>query len=143
MSTNLSGDVIAWGAVDVPAQWDHRWMTELRHDFTTTHEIDPETRMRSGYSRWVSQLHGRRVGIAWHWVCRQTQIVALTDPMQIETNARFVLTDGQRLGDDLAIVQLNNIVHSLPWQGFVQSAARQRRVWAPPATVDLIKSHRL
>ncbi len=128
MSTSIWPNVIAWPAVDVPINTEQlQWVTELRHHRTVTFELDAEKRERTGATLWESRWQGQRVGIGWRWVARGHRVIALADPMDIVTNARLRLSDGQVLDDGFGFVQLNNILHGLPWQDMVIDQSRPRR----------------
>jgi hypothetical protein len=95
----------------------------------TTRSDAHDSGWRSGVSVWESEWEGEKLGIAWGWVVRGHRVVALEDPMQIATNARLVWADGEPLTPDMSIVQINSIVHELPWQAWVgneESGGRER-----------------
>lgn len=128
MPMSIWRDVIPWSEVCAPADIDSGWVGRLRHRMTTPSETQ-ESGWRSGMSVWESEWEGEKLGIAWGWVVRGHRVVALEDPMQIATNARLVWSDGQPLTPAMSIVQINSIVHELPWQAWVgnESSTSQRR----------------
>lgn len=125
MAMSTWRDVIPWSEVRVPASLDAAWIGQLRHRMTT--RAAAESGLRSGVSVWESDWEGEKLGIAWGWVVRGHRVIALEDPMQIATNAQLVLADGQPLTPAMSIVQINTIVHELPWQDWVASTEGESR----------------
>lgn len=61
-------------------------------------------------------------GVAWDWISLPPGVVAMVDPMALITNLQFLNADGEVLAPMESVLQLNEIVHALPWQHEVQRA---------------------
>jgi hypothetical protein len=73
----------------------------------------------AGQTLWGETAAGRAAGVAWDWVELGAGVVALADPFALVTNLRFVNVHGEVIPDREVVLQLNEIVHSLPWQNEV------------------------
>lgn len=83
-----------------------------------------------GSTVWVGSIDGVYAGLAWEWVELRSGVVMLADPNSIITNVQVVGADRQATDPLDAIVNLNVILHRLPWQdsvGDVLTSARQGR----------------
>ena len=65
---------------------------------------------------WAYELDGARAGLAWDWFELRPRVVALADPMNVLSNLEFVDAEGRPLSRGQRLVELNNIIASLPWQ---------------------------
>ncbi len=76
----------------------------------------------SGQTLWADPSNDRSAGVAWDWVEVQEGVVAMADPLGLVTNLQFVDARGHALSAYQVAVQLNELVHALPWQCEVQRA---------------------
>lgn len=76
----------------------------------------------SGQTLWGDPSALRSAGVAWDWVEVQEGVVAMADPLGLVTNLKFVDAHGEALSAYQVAVQLNELVHALPWQNEVQRA---------------------
>jgi hypothetical protein len=87
----------------------------------------------SGQTLWGESSHERPAGLAWDWVQIQQGVVALADPLGLITNLRFLDSEGAALSAQQTALQLNEIVHGLPWQTEVQRALTQSAAPSNPS----------
>lgn len=76
----------------------------------------------SGQTLWGESSPERSAGVAWDWIQLQQGVVAIADPLGLITNLKMLDTRGQALSEQEVAIQLNELVHSLPWQAEVQRA---------------------
>jgi len=97
---------------------------DLTHAHTTVNPVSPEngTAPRTGTTEWSAKVMGHRVWLSWDWVEVMPQVLVLADPMGIATNAQFHASDGEALGQDAIVLEMNLIVYFLPWQPEVLAA---------------------
>ena len=69
-----------------------------------------------GQTLWVGPMPNGDAGMAWDWVLLPHGVVAMADPMLVISNLRFLGTQGEVLTAAQAALQLNALVHGLPWQ---------------------------
>lgn len=79
-------------------------------------------RPASGQTLWTGRSDTGAAGVAWDWICMPAGVVAMADPMALMTNLQFLSAEGEVLAQLDAARQLNEIVHTLPWQHEVQRA---------------------
>lgn len=84
------------------------------------------SRPASGQTLWFGESGQGAAGVAWDWVYLPYGVVAIADPMALITNMQLVSADGDVLAPMESVRQLNEIVHTLPWQGEVQRALSMR-----------------
>lgn len=77
---------------------------------------------RTGTTEWSANVMGRRVWLSWAWVEVMRDVLALSNPMGIATNARLHASDGEALVDEAIVLELNRIVCFLPRQPEVLAA---------------------
>ena len=78
-----------------------------------------------GETVWAARLDADRVlGAAWEWVELRPGVVVICDPNGILTNGCLLDANGDALGEAAAIVGLNRIACTIPWQRVVARAAR-------------------
>jgi hypothetical protein len=73
----------------------------------------------AGQTLWGEASGDRSAGVAWDWIQIQQGVVALADPMGLVTNLKFLDARGEALAPCEMVLQLNEIVHALPWQSEV------------------------
>ena len=79
-----------------------------------------------GQTLWTGESEdGASAGVAWDWIRLPEGVVAMADPLSLVTNLQFVSTAGEVLAPLEAVLQLNGLVHKLPWQDEVQRALAQ------------------
>lgn len=89
-----------------------------------------------GRTSWAGLTPDGMVGLAWHWAQLQPGVLALRDPLDIQSNLEFSGSDGSTLSPLAAAMILNRMVSALPWQAQVQRELRsgpRGRVLAVPA----------
>ena len=96
---------------------------------TTVHVDTDGSRMRHGQVVWGIGGAGSGcshvAGIAWDWQEVQEDVVAISDPMAVQSNLELVDQDDQSLGQTQQLLCLNRVIHSLPWQDRVCALWRQ------------------
>ncbi|WP_143074002.1 hypothetical protein [Roseateles sp. YR242] len=75
-----------------------------------------------GQTLWSGESELGAAGVAWDWVCMPYGMVSMVDPMALVTNLQFLNRAGEVLAPLESAIQLNGIVHTLPWQQRVQEA---------------------
>lgn len=78
-----------------------------------------------GQTLWGESSGARSAGVAWDWVQIQQGVVAMADPFGLVTNLKLLDAHGEALAPYEMAVQLNEIVHGLPWQSEVCRALGQ------------------
>jgi hypothetical protein len=104
--------------------WQASAAPELRlvHLGTRVLNFGDRTGPCSGQTLWGKSSPERPAGLAWDWVQIQHGVVALADPLGLITNLRFLDAEGTALNVQQTAMQLNEIVHGLPWQTEVRLA---------------------
>lgn len=102
--------------VDLVLGADTLWRSRLKHDQTTISEELMHGHLLTGSTSWVSHVGDRSFILSWDWIQLRPDVVALANPLEIASNARFVGSDGAPLNSFAIVLELNQIVHSLPWQ---------------------------
>jgi len=96
-----------------------RWesdLRQLRHLDTSCHLDGSVGGARSGRVLWGSDRGAGGAAIAWDWREVRCGVLAIADPMSIQSNIELLDVDGRRLQDSHRIVLLNWLVYQLPWQ---------------------------
>ena len=116
--------VCSWPAVlwqaDNPREWS------FVHLGTRVVNVASSRQLGSGQTVWGSASNAPVAGVAWDWVELPQGVLALADPMGLVTNLRFIDANGVVLPTMMAALQLNDIVHALPWQDEVQRVLHER-----------------
>jgi hypothetical protein len=73
-----------------------------------------------GQTLWTGNADDGAAGVAWDWIRLPEGVVAMADPLSLVTNLQFVGPAGEVLAPLQSVLQLNEIVHTLPWQDEVQ-----------------------
>ena len=96
---------------------------------TTVHVDTDGSRKRHGQVVWgiggVGSDASDVAGIAWDWREVQDDVVAICDPMAVQSNLELVDQDDEALGERLQLLCLNRVIHTLPWQDRVCELLRQ------------------
>lgn len=108
--------IAAWPRVECPVA-DFRRI-RFRHWSTQVTDLS-RPGGRSGSSIWVA-ASGYPVALAWDWTEVHPWVIVLSDPMRVLTNAELVDEErsrngGRTIGPSEA-VELNEVIHRLPWQ---------------------------
>ena len=77
-----------------------------------------------GQTLWGTHNPRGDAGLAWDWVELTDGVVAMADPLAVITNLRIVGPAGEELNSFEALLRINQLVHTLPWQDEVQRALR-------------------
>ena len=111
--------VYAWPRVLCETRHVPRW--QFTHLSTQVLVEGDEAHPAMGQTVWRREDElGRAVGVAWDWMSMPEGLVAMVDPMSLITNLQFVSVDSAVLAPLESVRQLNEIVHTLPWQDEVQ-----------------------
>lgn len=106
--------VCSWPAVlwqaDNPREW------QFVHLGTSVVNPPSERQLASGQTVWGNAEQRPTAGVAWDWVELPQGVLALADPFGLVTNLRFVDANRSEIPTIQAALQLNDIVHALPWQ---------------------------
>lgn len=97
----------------------------LAHLGTRVLTLGSEDSPCSGQTLWAHAAADQAAGVAWDWVEIRAGVLALADPMGLVTNLRLVDAQGEELTELEAALQLNQIVHALPWQTEVKRALEE------------------
>ncbi|MEP7300865.1 MAG: hypothetical protein ABI699_04995 [Caldimonas sp.] len=81
----------------------------------------------TGQTLWGDASARQSAGVAWDWVEVQTGVVAMADPFGLVTNLKLLDDRGEALTHVEVAVQLNQLVHALPWQSEVRRALHPAR----------------
>jgi len=95
---------------------------QLAHLGTRVLNFGGEDAVCSGQTLWGDETEALAAGVAWDWVRIQPGVVAMSDPLGLVTNLKFLDDHGEALTDVQVAVRLHQLVHSLPWQSEVQRA---------------------
>jgi len=76
----------------------------------------------AGQTVWGDTASPAVAGLAWDWIELQRGVVAMADPFGLVTNLTLLDAQGERLPLAQATMQLNELVHTFPWQQEVQRA---------------------
>ncbi|WP_343629448.1 hypothetical protein [Roseateles sp.] len=79
-----------------------------------------------GQTLWTGESEWGSAGVAWDWVRMPYGMVSMVDPLGLVTNMQFLNRAGEVLAPMESAIQLNGIVHMLPWQEQVQLALELR-----------------
>lgn len=82
------------------SQWNQVSRT-LRHLDTAVHA--DSNRPRTGQAVWGTENDSKIVGIAWDWCEVREGIVALSEPMFVQSNVVLLDHDGQLIDDALRV----------------------------------------
>ncbi len=112
--------VYAWPRVLCEAQ--HAQSLQFAHLSTQVLVTGDAARPSLGQTLWQGAEGQAIAGVAWDWISLPAGVVAMVDPMALITNLQFLNPAGEVLAPLESVLQLNEIVHGLPWQYEVQRA---------------------
>lgn len=115
--------VCSWPAVLLQAGAAPQW--QFVHLGTRVVNHAGANQLNSGQTVWGSASPESAAGVAWDWVEMPQGVLALADPMGMVSNLQFLDSNGAILPALQAVVQLNGIVHALPWQDEVHRAIHE------------------
>jgi hypothetical protein len=69
-----------------------------------------------GQTLWAAHAARGDAGMAWDWVQISQGVVAIADPLSLETNLRLLSASGEPLCAHQSTLILNQFVRDLPWQ---------------------------
>ena len=116
--------VYAWPRVLCEAMYAPK--LHFAHLSTQVLEKGDAQRPACGQTLWLGDDGKRQAGVAWDWISLPAGLVAMVDPMSLVTNLQFLTAGGEVLAPHESVRQLNEIVHTLPWQYEVQRALATR-----------------
>ena len=103
-----------------------RAVRKLRNLDTTVH-LDPELEgLRYGQVMWATNIHNTLAGIAWDWREVRNDVVAICDPMAVQSNVKLIGDQGEPISESQLLLFLNRAIHSLPWQHHIVALWRPR-----------------
>lgn len=112
--------VYAWPRILCEAQSATR--LQFAHLSTSVLVAGDAAHPAMGQTLWLGEDGKGRAGVAWDWISLSAGVVAMVDPMALVTNLQFLNQEGEVLAPMESVRQLNEIVHTLPWQDEVQRA---------------------
>lgn len=117
--------LMSWPEVqwELPAE-ESRWPLFQHMGTHVRGNLDGTGRL-AGETVWAARLDEDRVlGAAWEWVEVRPGVAVICDPNGIISNGCLLDVNGDALGEASAIVGLNRIACTIPWQHVVARAAR-------------------
>ena len=110
-----------------PLLWQASLAPQLQLTHLGTHvlSLGDEAGPCSGQTLWGDSNDAQSAGVAWDWVQLQRGVVAMSDPFGLVTNIKLLDDQGEALNHVETAVQLNQLVHALPWQSEVRRALHQ------------------
>jgi hypothetical protein len=97
----------------------------LSHLGTRVLNVGDPTNPCTGQTLWGDETEAHAAGVAWDWVRLQPGVVAMSDPLGLVSNLKFLDEHGRALSELQAAVRLHQLVHGLPWQSEVQRALHE------------------
>lgn len=108
--------VASWPAVAWPVNERHLIIRALRYESRVEEPLPGVKGLRRGQVLWSCETGHGPAGLAWDWVELRPGVVAMADPMCVLSNLQFIDAQGQRLPAPTRLLELNNLIASLPWQ---------------------------
>ena len=111
----------AWKVFTLPAarsslsDWT-KYTKLLRHLDTTIHVDHDNGHFRHGQVMWGTNVGPEIAGMAWDWREVQPNVVAMSDPMALQSNLVLIDDDGEPLPESRRLLHMHNTIHALPWQ---------------------------
>jgi len=125
-----AGRVHSWATCLVPVDAFDQLLASMRH-LGSIRLADPDAEGRQqGRSVWIGSFEGHPIGMAWRWGEVRRGVLALADPMAIDSNIGFVNPTGGCLTEGERVLYLNGLVDALDWQKAAVLAAATARVEA-------------
>ncbi len=120
--------LVSWPKVWFPMESHVRLATQFRHLSTSVADCRTDDDAIRGQVLFGFESGQRMFGAAWDWVAVGGRFIAISDPMSIVSNVYFVSDEGVTLEESARLVQLNNLIHRLPWQRPVRGTLPKREV---------------
>lgn len=120
MSTNPAWIVYAWPRILCAVEALSG--LQFAHLSTQVLVAGAGRRPSTGQTLWLSRSGESAAGVAWDWVSQPPGVVALADPMSLVSNIQLLNDEGEVLAPFELALELNGVVHGLPWQDQVQRA---------------------
>lgn len=127
-----AGRVHSWATCLVPVDAFDQLLASMRH-LGSIRLADPDAGgQRQGRSVWIGSFDGHPIGLAWRWGEVRRGVLALADPMAIDSNIGFVSRTGGCLTEGERVLHLNGLVHAIDWQDAADRATGTPRAaaWA-------------
>ncbi len=118
MSTNPAWIVYAWPRILCAVEALSG--LQFAHLSTQVLVAGRDRRPSTGQTLWLSRSGEATAGVAWDWVSQPPGVVALADPMSLVTNLQLLNEACEVLAPMESALELNGLVHGLPWQAQVQ-----------------------
>ncbi len=118
--------LISWPKIWLPAEEHRSLSAQIQHLSTSVNADKGEEGCVCGQVLFGLQSSKEMIGVAWDWVAIGGRILAISDPMSIVSNVYFVAANGDTLQESARLVQLNNVINSLPWQRPVRRTLPRR-----------------
>ena len=96
-----------------------QWSTVTRtfyHLDTTVHKDFDGSKLHHGQVMWGTDGDDLVAGIAWDWREVQEDVVAMCDPMAVQSNIELFDECAGPVAESAQLLYLNRVIHSLPWQ---------------------------
>jgi hypothetical protein len=106
----------SWPMVDCSLDFSAHARSRLAYVGTHVSQELDEDGCSVGTTMWAVEESGRQYGLAWDWTEMRAGVPVLTDPMRLLSNLVFVTDEGHVASESRGAVELNRIVHALPWQ---------------------------
>lgn len=119
----------SWPIIEHPDEIFPEIAYDLSHLGTAVSDHYDEFGRLLGHTIWGSA--DKHIGLAWDWTETLDGIFAISDPMAVVSNIKFVKPDGMAVSEPGKAVRLNRITHELHWQEEVTLATRKVRMTAP------------
>lgn len=125
MSTNPAWIVYAWPRILCAT----KALSGLQFAHLSTQVLVAgcDRRPSTGQTLWLSRAGVASAGVAWDWVSQPPGVVALADPMSLVTNLQLLNEAGEVLAPMESALELNGLVHGLPWQSQVRQVLEAGR----------------
>jgi hypothetical protein len=130
-----AGRVISWATCLVPVDQMDRLLRSMRH-LGSIRVAGDDSAGREGRSVWIGSFDGHPIGLSWQWGEVRRGVLALSDPMAIESNIGFIGPAGSALGEGVRTLHLNALVHALDWQATADRATAARGAFGHESQVE-------
>jgi hypothetical protein len=114
--------IASWPTVRCPSSQRGRMISRLQCLSAHVSEMR-NGRPYRGQVMWACETAQGTAGLAWDWFEVRANVVAMADPMHVLSNVAFVDDLGQDLPEPARLIELNNLVAGLDWQGFIEPSS--------------------
>jgi hypothetical protein len=115
-----------WRAIPPAAASIFEWpgaVRRLQPVGATTYVDGSAGGLRYGRVVWGTELASQLAGISWDWREVRANVLALADPMAVQSNVVLFDDAGRPIRRSATLLFLNRAIHSLPWQQRIWSRA--------------------